>query len=306
MTVAVPGGVVRPRAGSIVVPAWNEETVIERTLGSLLDGLDRAGPGEHVRPPVVVVAANGCTDRTVEIARALAARVPDGVEYRVLDLPAIGKAGAIRAAESVLDELPRIYLDADTTMSGPAAIAVLSELRSGRAHGARPPIRYAIDDASRLVRAFYRIRAELPGVAGDLCGAGVYGLSDVARGRFGEFPEVSGDDLFAARVVADDEVSIVDADPVEVHVPRNARALVKTLARIYRGNRQVSEVDDQVAGSTARRTVRDLRGAASTPRRAADATVYAVVVVLGRLASMRPATGWERDDTARSGEQETP
>ena len=50
-----------PLAASIVIPAHDEEAVIGRLLDSLAGGLDGARLD-------VVVACNGCTDRTAEIA----------------------------------------------------------------------------------------------------------------------------------------------------------------------------------------------------------------------------------------------
>jgi len=47
---------------SIVIPAYNEEKVIRRTLNSLLDGAD-------LTELEIVVCCNGCSDRTAEIAR---------------------------------------------------------------------------------------------------------------------------------------------------------------------------------------------------------------------------------------------
>ena len=47
---------------SVIIPAHNEEKVLGRCLDALLAD---SRPGEME----IVVAANGCTDRTVEIAR---------------------------------------------------------------------------------------------------------------------------------------------------------------------------------------------------------------------------------------------
>ena len=81
---------------SIVIAAHNEE----RAIGACLDAvLLDARPGEFQ----VIVAANGCTDRTA----AVAASRP-GVE--VLDLPAPGKCAALNAADAIAVGFPRIYL----------------------------------------------------------------------------------------------------------------------------------------------------------------------------------------------------
>lgn len=272
--------------GSVVIPAWNEEGVIDRTLRALLADVDD-GVLE------VVVACNGCTDATVAVASAAA---PSAT---VIDLPDPGKAGAIRAAEARTTTLPRLYLDADVPLPGPSALQVLAALHDG-AVAARPPFEYDTAGASRIVRRYYRQRARLVGVAGELCGAGVYGLSATARARFDEFPDVVADDLFAARVVERDEVTIVPCDPVPVAVPRDVRSLVRTLTRVHRGNRELARRLPDRAARTTRATVDELVRSVSRPADALDALVYAVLVALGRLGARRPSATWGRDDTTRT------
>jgi glycosyltransferase involved in cell wall biosynthesis len=213
--------------GSVVIPAYNEANVVERTLTHLFEGVDPAALE-------VVVACNGCTDGTATIANEIEAPVT------VLDLPAVGKAGAIRAAELEVQTLPRLYLDADVRLDGSSAVAVLTALRNG-AVAARPPLQYDTAGASWLVKRYYEQRVRLPAVRTDLCGAGVYGLSATARARFDDFPDVIADDLFAARVVDASEVTIVPCTPVAINVPRDVRSLVRTLARAHRGNQELFE-----------------------------------------------------------------
>ena len=153
--------------GSIVIPAYNEANVVGRTLTSLFAGIDP-------KALEVVVACNGCTDATAAVAAEVHGTVT------VLDLPPVGKAAAIRAAEREARALPRLYLDADVTLDGRSAVAVLTALRDG-AVAARPPLRYDTTGASWLVKRYYGQRMRLPGVQTDLCGAGVYGLSEKAR-----------------------------------------------------------------------------------------------------------------------------
>ena len=67
---------------SVVVPAYNEEAVIERSLKHLTDG---APEGELE----VIVACNGCHDRTADLARAF------GRSVKVVET----KAGVTEEAE---------------------------------------------------------------------------------------------------------------------------------------------------------------------------------------------------------------
>jgi glycosyltransferase involved in cell wall biosynthesis len=280
---------VTAKLGSIVIPAYNEGAVIRRCLDELFTGLD---PAEVE----VVVACNGCTDDTVEQARGA------GYPITVLDLPEPGKVGAIRAGERAVSALPRLYLDADVVMTGDTVRQVLAAVDTDGAVGARPAVRYETAQSSWPVRAYYGARTELPGVMSDLCAAGSYAFSAAARARFDEFPDVTADDLFAARVVTPEEIVVVDTEPVVVHAPRSTRPLLRILKRVYRGNRELAEKMPDLARDTTASTSRDLLRLLRQPRHTVDAAVYGWFVVTARLLLRfeRGPARWERDDSSRS------
>lgn len=93
-----------PADVAVLIPAHNEERTIAATLRSVLD---------HVPARNVHVVADGCTDRTAEIAGAC------GVNVLTLQ-PSRGKAGGIEAAVTEFD-IPRrfdllLIVDADTRL----------------------------------------------------------------------------------------------------------------------------------------------------------------------------------------------
>jgi hypothetical protein len=154
------------------------------------------------------------------------------------------------------------------------------------------------------VRSYYRARSEIPAVLGSLWGAGVYGLSEVGRARFGAFPDLGADDLWLDLLFAPEEVEIVDCAPVVVHVPRTTRDLLSVLRRTYKGKGEACA--GASAGNRAtmltRSALGDLgrlagRGGTAT----VDAAVYAAFAMAGRLTlALAPASAWERDDTSRA------
>jgi len=77
---------------SIIIPAHNEESVIERCLSTLLRGT-RQGEFE------VIVVANNCNDRTVELASNF-----EGV--KVLDIEPGGKSLALNAGDAEATVFP--------------------------------------------------------------------------------------------------------------------------------------------------------------------------------------------------------
>src|ERR1700682_6135663 len=89
-------------AFSVIIAAHNEEKVLARCLDALLAD---SRPGELE----VLVVANGCTDRTVEIARSY------GI-VGVIEIPEASKHAALNAGDAAATVFPRAYLDADITI----------------------------------------------------------------------------------------------------------------------------------------------------------------------------------------------
>ena len=272
--------------GAVIIPAHNEASVIRRTLGRLAP-LAANGQVE------VIVACNGCTDNTAELARGFE-------RVRVLDVPEASKVAALNAADEAASRWPRLYLDADIAIDPRALRAVFDKLGSGVVLAARPAFRYDTEGASRLVRSFYRARARIPSTNNALWGAGAFALSEEGHKRFREFPLISprfsGDDLFVDQQFLPTEKEVLDTPPVMVRTPRRADALLSILRRNYRAQ------SDLGGSATTSETVRELIGSVRSAQSAIDAAVYAGFVALARLRRRIPpdsAGVWERDETSR-------
>jgi biofilm PGA synthesis N-glycosyltransferase PgaC len=90
---------------TVIVAAWNEEGAIEQTLEHIAE-LSYRG---HVE---VVLADNNSTDRTAELAQALADR--RGLDYRHVFEPAPGKHFALNTALETVTTPVIVTVDADT------------------------------------------------------------------------------------------------------------------------------------------------------------------------------------------------
>lgn len=282
--------------GSVVIPAHNESAVIGRCLDALFDGVP---PGALD----VVVVCNGCSDDTAAVARA------SGHPLRVVELGESSKPAALRAGDLAALSFPRLYVDADVTLAGASALAVIDRLRRGTI-AARPPLRYDSSRSSLAVRSYYRARSRMPAVLNSLWGAGVCGLSEAGRRRFDVFPDAVADDLWLDHQFHPDEVEIVDCEPVVVVVPRRSRDLIHMLRRIYRGK---AENRGNTGAAERERATRssvldDLRRvAASGLIGTLDAATYAGFAAAARLVFVLATTGpavagtaWERDDSSRA------
>lgn len=281
------------RLGSVVIPAHDEASVIGRCLTALLADVP---PGALE----VLVVCNGCTDGTAEVVRST------GLPVRVIEIDKASKVAALRAAEDETQAFPRLYLDADVVLPGRSAVAVLQRLSSGDLLAARPPIRYDTQRCSPLVRRYYAARVLVPGMLSRLWGAGVYGLSQRGQARFGTWPDLTADDLFVDSLFGDDEIEVVDTDPVVVSPPRTVRDLLAVRRRGARA-KAVGERGRDASGRSLpvrhslSATLRGLVGTvAHRPTMLLDVLVYAGVAVCSRL--HRPGAGtpvWERDQSSR-------
>ncbi|HJM89596.1 MAG TPA: dolichyl-phosphate beta-glucosyltransferase [Dehalococcoidia bacterium] len=91
----------------VVLPVYNEESVIAQSVATLLEWFD--GHPEHEWR--VVVANNASTDRTLAIARTLSEQHPGRVA--ALDVPAKGKGLALRIAWLTSPADVNAYMDVD-------------------------------------------------------------------------------------------------------------------------------------------------------------------------------------------------
>jgi hypothetical protein len=280
--------------GSVLIPAHNESAVVGRCLHNLFQGIDAADLE-------VLVVCNGCHDDTAAVARA------SGHPAQVIELAVASKPAALRAGDRLLRTFPRLYLDADVVLPGPAARRVLEHLARDGSVAARPPFRYETAHASAIVRRYYRARSQVPAVMGSIWGAGVYGLSAAGRARFGDYPDVVADDLFVHQHFGQDEIDIVGDEPVVVMAPAHFRDLLKVMRRAYRGATETQMATEgsarQAAGtrSTTRATLRDVLRLCRSRKGTVDAATYAFVAISARAyIALGRSTRWERDESSRT------
>ncbi|MEE4356407.1 MAG: glycosyltransferase [Desulfococcaceae bacterium] len=111
-----------PLSYSVIIPAYNEEEWLPRTLTALKNAMDQSSlPGE------VIVVDNNSTDRTAEIARKQGARV---IFEPVNQIARARNAGGRAARGKFL-----LFLDADTLMSPAILKKAMANLAGGRCCG---------------------------------------------------------------------------------------------------------------------------------------------------------------------------
>ncbi len=106
----VPGGFA-PRV-AVLIPAYNEETVIVRTIRSVLNS-------DYANLHAIVID-DGSTDRTYDVAREAYADEIAAGQLQVLRKPNAGKAEALNFAVARLTEEYYVGIDADTVIASDA------------------------------------------------------------------------------------------------------------------------------------------------------------------------------------------
>lgn len=192
---------------AIIIPAHDEAGHIQTCLRGVL-----AQDGVADGAVEVIVAANGCSDDTADLARALTADfAARDWTLSVLDLPEGGKPGALNAADAIAAAPSRAYLDADIVLSPPLLSQILDALArpdpvyvTGRMQVARAK--------SWVSRRYGALWTQLPFMRpGTAQGAGLFAVNAAGRARWQAFPDIIADDTFVRWNFAPHERIEVDA-----------------------------------------------------------------------------------------------
>ncbi|MBM7773099.1 glycosyltransferase involved in cell wall biosynthesis [Actinokineospora baliensis] len=265
----------------VVVPAHNEEFGITGCLDRL---------AESTQVNRVVVVANGCADRTAELARAhFSAPI-------VIEVEQPGKAGALNAGDAVCVDFPRAYIDADIELGGADLDALAHAAREPGVEASIPAARLDLTGASWLVRRYYAVWQRLPSVHSSSAGRGVYVLGRDAHERVFPLPaDLISDDGYVSRLVP--VRAVVDSARVTIAAPRDLRSLVRRRARVHSGNARIQQSS---AAGTGLATVLGL--VRTRQAYLLDAAVFVGVTLLARLwvSAHRGEVGWGTDHSSRT------
>ena len=278
-----------PTLATVLIPAHDEAALLGATLRSLLGDVE---PGMLE----VVVIANGCSDDTASVARA----VP-GV--RVLETPEASKVAALALGNRAAAGFPRVYLDADCSMSGGDVLQLARALDEPGVLAAAPSRALLTASASWWVRGYYRVWERLPGVSQGLYGRGVIALSREGHERVDRLPQALSDDLAVSDAFETAERRILTQASITIRVPRTARDLVRRRVRVATGNHQADQLGLRRAGSaTSMRAV--ARIAARDHRVLPCVPIFLATGLLARWQSRRAVrrgdyTTWLRDESSR-------
>ena len=276
---------------SVVIPAYNESTVIGRCIERLQEqqGLDQIE---------IVVVPNGCHDDTAEVARGF------GDVVTVIELEEGSKINALNAGDAACTLFPRVYLDADIELS-PDCLARCHDALEGGLLAVAPTARFISDDSGFIIRSFYEAWRRTPYHSdGHMLGAGFYAMSREGRARFEKFPPIIADDGFAHQLFSREERRSLPDCSFDIHAPRTIKGLIAIKTRERLGALELEakgyvprEPDRE--GTTSHSMLPDLL------RHPISSAIYIILRLYTRARAARQCRQkrfdvWERDESARS------
>lgn len=221
---------------SIIIPAFNEETVIEACLDSLLQQKRDSKSQNFLFE--IIVAANGCYDKTVFLCKNYYDLMAErGIKFIVLELTEGNKNNAINTADNIASFSSRLYLDADVVCEPflVAQIITLLDVSSPRYASGTLAIQ---DGPSFFSRAYGKIWRKTPYIRDTIPGCGCYAVNNSGRKLWKKFPMIHSDDKFV-RLLFDHSQRKQASAKYFWPLPQGFFTLLKIRIRWIHGNRQL-------------------------------------------------------------------
>lgn len=216
---------------TIIIPAYNEESVIAQCLQSLLRQ-------SYTSPVEVLVSANGCTDQTILICEAFRFRFRrKGYDLSLVKTRESNKNKALNLADEAAKYPNRLYLDADIVCE-PDFIQQAMELLD-----TPDPIYFsgtlAIKPGSSFFsNAYGKIWQAMPYIRETVTGIGCYGVNESGRKFWGVFPMIHSDDKYVRMLFSKNQRAKTEA-VYYWPIPEGLLTLIKVRIRWIKGNKQL-------------------------------------------------------------------
>ncbi|MEQ3728778.1 MAG: glycosyltransferase [Tateyamaria sp.] len=273
---------------TILIPAFNEVAVIERTLLHMSRGMSLA----DFR---IVVIANACTDATAAKARSI---MPQAV---VIETGKAGKCTALNLGYKEADpDKPVICLDADLDVTAESLTSLIVPILEGTALASCGQMDVRASEASHLVRAYYKGWRTNPYFDRGKFG-GLFALSAEAAKTVFPLPEITADDEYIRRSFSIEETAFVKECRFVARAPLGLSSLFKVKCRSLRGAREVQAMGLRKSEGSSVKAV--IGRALRQPTGAFSILVYLSVNTAARFVLALWPSGksghWGRDLTTR-------
>ncbi|WP_299850453.1 glycosyltransferase family 2 protein [uncultured Roseovarius sp.] len=270
---------------SVIIAARNEEDYIGDCLEALLAQSSETGQTE------TILAANACTDRTVEVAESFQERFESrGWLLRIVEVPEPGKVNALNWADSMAQGEVLVFLDADVRCDPDLLMQLREVLKVDKPTYATGALKVT-KAKSWVTRRYARIWVELPFVKGGAVGAGLFAVNRAGRARWDTFPDIISDDTFVRLQFSPEERVEV---PARYHWPmvEGFGNLVRVRRRQDDGVQEIHQLYPEIIENEAKAPVTSSQLAGLFLRMPVSFTIYALVHVAVRL--RRSKSDWAR------------
>lgn len=178
---------------SILIPANNEAARIGDCLTAVLAS---NLPDTFDKPPEIIVIANGCTDETAKVASGYMQQAKNNQWHlKVIELTAGNKLSALNSGDAKAGFSMRIYLDADVIVSPDLMDELHTVLdQDGPVYASGTVIMPV--PKTWVSQAYRRIYSRVPFFTHGVAGCGLFAVNELARKRWGQFPDIISDDTF--------------------------------------------------------------------------------------------------------------
>lgn len=259
---------------TVLVPASNEAGLIGRCIKALL-----GSTFTHPAPWQLIIVANGCVDRTADIARSYAdAAQRADVDMLVLDLAEGNKLNALNVGETYAVGDVLVYVDADVIVE-PELLDQLAQALAGPEPAYATGTLKIAAPRTWATRTYARFWSRLPFVADGGAGCGVFAVNRPGRSRWDEFPAIISDDTFVRLHFAPSERTTVPAGFTWPMV-EGASNLVRVRRRQDRGVAEIGRFYPQLIANEGKSSAPLLQLARIDPTGFA---FYALVALMTKL-----------------------
>ena len=272
---------------TVIIPAYNEEKCIERTLSELT-----SFSSLEVE---VIVLPNGCMDNTAEFVKA---KFPS---FKVVELDTGSKILAINKGLEIAQFEHVLVQDADVIINTESVTSILKFIENEEYLFASPNTKI-VQDGSLLTNMYYSFLKLTPAYLVGMVNSGAYLISPQARCILGKFPQVIADDGYVKGTLGTANLTMIPSCYSVVMSPRTIWSLIKIKTRSKLGNMELKK--KFTSPTTGGNSFSSLFKIAIKEKALFQFLVYAMVISIAtfraKLQIKKLKTiKWERDESTR-------
>ncbi|MEW6989451.1 glycosyltransferase family 2 protein [Colwelliaceae bacterium 6441] len=224
---------------SIIIPAYNEETLIAKTLTLLLDD-------NNLNAIELIVICNACNDNTYAetlsfIEKNSVLLQQRNIDFSVFEADKASKTNALNIGINNSQGTIKILMDADIQISGKDLNTLVAELQDNQLKAISPKIKFSFDKSNFLVRQYFQV-ASLSSYNLNNRLSNVIALSPQGVNKITPLPEVIADDEYIRRQFSPNEVAVSQHCSLVFTCAKNLTNLLQVLTRVERGNVQLNHL----------------------------------------------------------------